>query len=235
MATTTSAYSLIPLGEASREAAGRGFGLGTEADEGRGRVYMRRDLDINSFGINAFFQASEGAVVVGEHDELGVAASHHEELYLVLSGGCTFTIGGEEVDAPQGTAVFVGDVATKRAAVATEDGTIVVAVGGRPGEVFKPGPTESMGTFFQLYRDEDYAGALAACTEALAVHPGNGLILYNIACLENLLGNGEAALEALAEALAAWPNFKRTAAADDDLASLRDDARFRQLVADGDG
>jgi len=88
-----------------------------------------------------------------------------------------------------------------------------------------------LGAFFRLYRDEDYAGALAACTDALELHPGNPLILYNVACLENLLGNGEAALAALDEALAAWPDFKQTAAEDDDLASLRDDPRFQEVVS----
>ena len=231
MTTTTSAYSLVPLGDAGRAAADRGFGLGTEADAGRGRVYLRRDADIGSFGVNAFFQAAKGGIVIGEHDELGVASSHHEELYIVVSGAATFTIAGEEVDAQQGAAISVPDVATKRGAVATEDGTLVVVVGGRPGEAFKPGPTEAMGAFFRLYRDEDYAGALAACTDALELHPGNALILYNVACLENLLGNGEAALAALDEALAAWPDFKQTAAEDDDLASLRDDPRFQEVVS----
>jgi tetratricopeptide (TPR) repeat protein len=232
MATTTSAYSLIPLGEAAHEAAERGFGLGAEADAGRGRVYVRRDADINSFGVNAFFQAAKGAVVIGEHDEVGVAASRHEELYVVVSGAATFTIDGEEVDARQGTAIFVRDVATRRGAVAAEDGTLVLVVGGSPGEVFKPGPTEAMGAFFRLYRDGDYAGALAACNEALDLHPGNGLILYNIACLESLLGNGEAGLAALEEAVGAYPSFKENAATDDDLASLRDDARFQALLRD---
>jgi hypothetical protein len=231
MATTTSAYSLIPLDEAAHGAAERGFGLGAEADAGRGRVYIRRDAGIGSFGVNAFFQASRDGIVIGEHDELGVASSHHEELYVVVSGAATFMIGDEEVEARQGTAVFVPDVATKRGAVATEDGTLVLVVGGRPGEVFKPGPTEAMGAFFQLYRGHDYAAALEACNGALGLHPGNALILYNVACLENLLGHGEAALSALAEAVNAYPGFKDNAANDDDLASLRGDPRFKELVS----
>ena len=231
MATTTSAYSLIPLDEAAQEAAGRGFGLGAEADAGRGRVYIRRDAEIGSFGVNAFFQAARGGIVIGEHDEVGVASSRHEELYVVVAGAASFKIGDDEVEARQGTAIFVPDVATRRGAVALEDGTLVLVVGGRPGEVFTPGPTEAMGDFFRLYRAEDYAGALAACNEALEVHPGNALILYNVACLESLLGNGEAALAALEGAVRAYPGFKENAAGDDDLASLRDDARFKELVA----
>ncbi len=233
MTATKTSYSVSSLEDASARAAERGFGLGDAPgpDSGRGRVYVRRDLDINSFGVNAFFQAKSGAIVVGEHDELGPGASGHEELYVVVAGGCAFTVDGEDVDAPQGTAVFVRDPAAKRSALATEDGTIVLVVGGRPGEAFKLGPGESLAGFFRLYRDEDYEGALAACREALAAHPGNALILYNIACLESRLGRADEALEPLGESLAAWPPYRELAVADEDFASLRDDARFQALIA----
>ena len=234
MATTKTPFSVISLEEAAAAAAERGFGL--EADPGpedgrRGRVYVRRDLDIGSFGVNAFYQATSGAPVVAEHDECGPGASGHEELYVVVAGSCTFTVDGEDVDAPRGTAVFVRDPASKRSARSTEDGTIVLVVGGRPGEAFRPGPGEAMGPFFRRYRDGDYEGALSACRDALDLYPGNALILYNIACLESRLGRTEEALEPLGESLAAWPEYKKLAAADDDLAALRDDARFQTLVA----
>ena len=56
-------------------------------------------------------------------------------------------------------------------------------------------------------------------------------MLYNIGCLENLLGRPDEALESLRESLAAWPNYKELATGDDDLATLRDDARFQALIA----
>ena len=234
MATTKTPFSVISLAEAAAAAAERGFGLDADPDpqDGRrGRVYVRRDLDIGSFGVNAFYQSTSGAPVIAEHDEAGPGAGGHEELYVVVEGSCTFTVDGEEVDAPRGTALFVGDPASKRSARATEDRTIVLVVGGRPGEAFRPGPAEAMGPFFRLYRDGDYQGALSACREALELYPGNALILYNIACLESLLGRTEEALEPLGESLAAWPEYKNLAADDDDLAALRGDARFRALVA----
>jgi tetratricopeptide (TPR) repeat protein len=234
VATTKTSYSVIRLEKAAQEAAERGFGLETTPDPDtgrRGRVYMRRDLDIGSFGVNAFYQGMSGAWVVGEHDELGPGASGHEELYLVVAGGCTFTVNGEEVDAPHGTVLFVRDPATKRAARATEDGTIVLAVGGCPGEAFTQGPGESLGDFYRLYREQDYEGALSVCREGLEEHPGNAMILYNIACLESLLGRPDEALDALRESLAAWPEYNGLAAGDDDLAALRDDARFQALLA----
>ncbi len=234
MATATaSSYSVLTLGEAAEAAAERGFGLGgpPNPDDGRrGRVYIRRDLDINSFGVNAFYQAQSGAFVIGEHEEVGPGASGHEELYVVVDGAATFTVDGEETDAPRGTAIFVRP-GTKRSARATEDGTIVLVVGGKPGEAWSMSPGESMGGFFGKYRDKDYEGALAILRSALEAHPGNALILYNIACMEACLGHGEAALEPLAESVAAWPRFKQQAAEDEDFAGLRDDPRFRELVA----
>jgi len=232
--TTTTPFTVISLDEAGAAAAANGFGLGGEPDPDtgrRGRVYIRRDAGIESFGVNAFYQADGGAFVIGEHDELGPAGGGHEELYVVVAGDCTFTVDGEELDAPVGTAVFVRDPATKRSARAKEDGTIVLAVGGRPGEAFKPGPIESISGFFRTYREKDYEGALGILRSGLETNPGNAFILYNVACMETLLGHGEEALETLAKALAAWPAYKELAANDEDLAPLRDDPRFQALVS----
>jgi hypothetical protein len=234
MAATKTSYSVLSLDEAASAAAQRGFGLVADPapeDGRRGNVPVRRDFDINSFGVNAFYQALTGAPVIGEHDELGPGASGHEELYVVVRGGCTFTVDGEEVAAPQGTAIFVRDPAAKRSAQTTEDDTIVLVVGGRPGEAYRPGPGEAAAGFVELYRNGDYEGALAACRNGLTAYPGNALMLYNIACLENLLGHPEEALEPLRESLAAWPEYKELAAGDDDLATLHDDARFQALIA----
>jgi hypothetical protein len=230
--TTTRTYGVLSLGEAAEEAAQQGFGLGgpPNPDDGRrGRVSIRRDLDINSFGVNAFYQAESGAKVIGEHEEAGPGASGHEELYVVVAGGATFTVDGDEVAAPHGTAVFVHP-GTKRSARADEDGTIVLVVGGKPGEAWSISPGESMMGFFRRYREQDYEGALQILRSALETHPGNALILYNIACMESRLGNADAVWEPLTESLAAWPKFKETAAKDEDLEALRDDPRFQALV-----
>src|SRR5262245_25218294 len=234
MATTQTSYSVISLAEEGPAAAERGFGLGgpPDPDSGRrGRIHLRRDLDVNSFGVNAFYQAQSGARVIGEHDELGPGASGHEELYVVVRGAARFVVDGEEVDAPSGTALFVRNTGAKRSARATEDDTTVLVIGGRPGEAFKPGPGESITEFYRLYRSEDYEGALAVLREALDEHPGNALILYNIACMESRLGRPEEAFEPLGESFDKWPAYKELAVDDDDLASIRNDERFKALVA----
>jgi tetratricopeptide (TPR) repeat protein len=220
MAATETAYRVLDL-EATALAAG---------EDDRRRVPLRRDFDIASFGVNAFYQAKAGEQVIMEHDELGPFAGGHEELYLVIKGGCTFTIDGDEVDAPAGSVVFVGDPAVKRGSVATADGTIVAAVGGKRGEAFRLSPYDAMSEFGPSYNIKDYERALAVLNDVLDEYPGNAGVTYNIACMEALLGRDDAALAHLREALAAWEPYKQLAAGDDDLASLRDNPEFQQLL-----
>ena len=88
---------------------------------------LRRTLDVEAFGINAYVAPNAGDDVVEEHTE---KTHMHEEIYLVLSGRATFTLDGETLDAPAGTAVFIRDPGVKRHARAEEPDTAVLAVGG---------------------------------------------------------------------------------------------------------
>jgi mannose-6-phosphate isomerase-like protein (cupin superfamily) len=218
MATTETTYRVLSLPREGREGDGD-------------RVFIRlgRTLDIGAFGAGAVYQAKAGEEVVGEHDELGPGADGHEELYVVLQGGATFTLDGEEIEAPQGTVVFVRPETTRKA-VATSDETIVLAVGGRRGEAYRLPPGAELHDFFEHYNAKDYEGALAACHVALEKFPGNALILYNVACMESLLGRGDEALATLRDAVEKWPRFKENAKQDDDFAPVREDPRFVELI-----
>jgi tetratricopeptide (TPR) repeat protein len=216
------------------ETSYRVLSLPQEASEGDGdRVYirLRRTLDIGAFGASAVYQAKAGEDVIDEHDELSPGADRHEELYAVVQGSATFTLDGEEIEAPHGTVVFVQPETTRKA-VATSDETIVLAVGGRRGEAFRvpPGGVLSDLGFWEHYNAKDYEGALATCHVALEKFPGNALILYNIACMQSLLGRGDEALETLGTAVEKWPRFKENSQKDDDFASLRENPRFLELV-----
>jgi hypothetical protein len=105
---------------------------------------IRHTLGIRAFGVNAWTVALAGDHVIERHDELPSAedTAGHEELYLVARGHATFRVGGEEIDAPAGTLVFVADPATVREAIAHAEDTVVVAVGAVPGEAFSPSPWE---------------------------------------------------------------------------------------------
>jgi mannose-6-phosphate isomerase-like protein (cupin superfamily) len=218
--TTETSYGVISIGEQS-----------AASDEDRVSIRLRADLDIGAFGASAVKQKKAGEPVITEHDEVGPGGDGHEELYVVMQGHATFTVDGDEIDAPQGTVVFVREPAAKRQAIATVDGTTVLAVGGRRGEPYRLGPGASLGEFFRLHGAGDYEGALAICEEALETFPGNALILYNVACLESLLGRADDALATLRTSVEAWPGYKENAREDDDFASLRDDPRFTALIA----
>jgi mannose-6-phosphate isomerase-like protein (cupin superfamily) len=219
MATTETSYGVISIGERA-----------AEGEDDRVYVRLRADLDIGAFGASALHQKKAGELVVSDHDEVGPASDGHEELYVVVQGRATFTVDGDEIDAPQGTVVFVRNPATKRKAVAETDGTVVLAVGGRRGEPYRLTPRAEAREFFPLYNAKDYDGAMAVCREALETFPGNAFILYNVACLESLQGRSEDALVTLADAVGRWPEYKNLAREDDDFASLRDDPRFAALV-----
>lgn len=221
MATTTpTAYATLSIPQTSLDEEGE-----------RQHVRLRRELDIGGFGAGAVRTPEAGAPVVPEHDTLGPGTVPHEELYVVIEGHAVFTVGGEEVDAPKGTAVFVRDPAAKRSAVSKEAGTTVLAVSGRRGEAWEATPGELMQAFWPLYQEKDYEGALASLDAVFETYPGNALALFNTACMESLLGRTDAALEHLGDALDAWPDFKEQARTDEDFAPIREDARFQKLIA----
>ena len=222
MATTETTYRVLSLPQEGRE-----------GDGDQVFIPLGRTFDIGAFGAGAIYQAKAGEKVVGEHNELGPGADKHEELYAVVQGGVTFTLDGEEIEAPQGTVVFV-QPGTTRQAVATSDETIVLAIGGRRGEAYRVPPGGVLGRldFWEHYKAQDYEAALADCHEALETFPGNALLVYNVACMQSLLGRGDEALESLRTAIAGWPKFKENAQKDDDFVSLREDSRFLELVSE---
>ena len=155
---------------------------------------IRRTLGIQAFGVNAWTAKEAGATVIQEHDE----SSGHEELYVVISGHAKFTVAGEEIDAPPGALVFVKDPTLKRAAVATEPGTTILAVGAKAGEAFHAMPWEVNADVLPLFGEGRYEEAKQLLLDALEQHVGDGGLLYNLACAEARLGETDAALEHLA-------------------------------------
>lgn len=221
MATTTpTAYATLSIPDTSLDEQGE-----------RQHIRLRRELDIGAFGISAVRTPEAEAAVVPEHDKTGYGADRHEEVYVVLSGHAVFTVEGEEIDAPQGTAVFVRDPEAKRAAVSKEAGTTVLAVGGRRGEAWRATPGELMQPFFAPYEEKDFGSALAVAESVLEAYPGNALGLFNTACMESLLGRRDDAIEHLGKALEAGPTLLEQARKDEDFEPIRDDPRFQKLIA----
>jgi mannose-6-phosphate isomerase-like protein (cupin superfamily) len=96
---------------------------------------LRGFLGVESFGVNAF-EAHEGELLVVPHDELG-EEERNEELYLVVEGRARFTCDGEVVELGPGEVLFARP-GVKREAIALRSPTMVLIVGGRPGEAYAP-------------------------------------------------------------------------------------------------
>lgn len=184
---------------------------------------LRRTLGVSAFGINAWTGAEAGAEIIPAHDE---TPSGQEELYLVLEGRATFTVGEDTFDAEAGTIVFVPDPDLVRGAVAADAGSRILSVGAKRGEAYRPRVWETNAAIFPLFDQGRFAEAKERLVAAVAEFPGEAAPLFNLACAEAQLGERDAALEHLAQAVELEPRFAGLAQDDTDLASIRDDPRF---------
>jgi uncharacterized cupin superfamily protein len=96
---------------------------------------VRHHFGISTFGVNAW-RGGAGDRVITPH-------AHEEddepELYVVIAGAATFTVAGEEVEAPAVTFVWVDDPKAERVAFATADDTVVLSIGGGArGRAYEP-------------------------------------------------------------------------------------------------
>ena len=187
---------------------------------------VRATLDVGAFGTNAYTADEPGLDVVEPHTENPVLA--HQELYFVHSGRATFTIDGEEIDAPAGTYLFVPDPASHRYAVAAEAGTTVLSFGGPP--TFEPSAWEWTFRAAALRERGDVETARRLLDEALAINPASAAVRYELACFEATEGDRAAALARLREAIERDVGVAEYAASDEDFASLRDDPEFQALL-----
>jgi len=197
-------------------------------------IPIRDHLGIAAFGVNAYRAEEAGGTVISDHVE---TLSKHEELYLVIEGHAAFTVDGDEIDAPAGTLVFVGDPTTRRSAVANEAGTTVLVVGAPAGAVFEVAPWEQSWRENQeamkLYREERYAEAGDVLRKALENHPDWAGLHYNLACFDSKAGADAATVAAsLGRAIELFPGFRDFAQDDSDFEPLRDDPAIKALVGE---
>jgi tetratricopeptide (TPR) repeat protein len=183
---------------------------------------VRRRFDIQAFGVNAYTAEETGQRVVEEHREEG----GHEELYVVIRGRATFTLEGDEHDAPAGTLVHCPP-GTLRGAVAAAPGTTVLGIGAKPGEVFQPSGWEWTFAGFSRLGEGDADAARTELEAGIAAYPDAWQGYYNFACLEARLGNVDEAVVQLERAAELDPeSVAKYAPEDDDLALLRENERF---------
>ncbi len=184
---------------------------------------VRHTLGIEAFGINAYHGENEGDLVVEEHRD------PHQELYVVVRGRARFRSEEDEFDAPVGTFVLF-EPREHRIAHAAEPGTTVVAVGAE-AKRFEPSRWEysfRAGGLSKLGRHDE---ARRAIEEGRERYPDSWELVYDLACVESLAGNADAALEHLRRAVELDTAAAGRARDDPDFDSIRDDPRFASAVA----
>jgi tetratricopeptide (TPR) repeat protein len=195
---------------------------------------VRVHFGVSSFGVNVYIAGQEGGTVISEHDEMGTRAAKHEELYFVSEGHATFTVNGDEIDAPTGTFVFVRDPAAKRKAVAKEAGTAVLAVGGAPGQAFTPSEWERQAPVLAHFARKEYDQAIEALEGLLSESPDDPTVHFNLACAYSLTGQKDKALEHLGRAIEIDGDFRDNALRDSDLDPIRDEPEFSAITGQVD-
>jgi hypothetical protein len=200
-----------------------------EIDDGRSPFRpVRQHFGIMTFGVNAMTARSEGDRLINEHKEAEPDSS--EELYVVMSGHARFELDGETHDAPAGTFVHVPP-GINRTAFAEEAGTTVLAIGGAPsGKPYDPNGWELFAPLFPLFASGDYEEGADRAQALIADDPPYGAVYYNTACFEARAGRIDAALAHLRRGVELSPRLAELARGDEDLAALRDQAEFAEIV-----
>jgi hypothetical protein len=181
-------------------------------------IPLRRRLGIRAFGTNAYRAASAGDDVIEDH----VETPGQEEMYVIVAGRARFTIGEEELEAAHGDAVFLPDATVRRSAVALEDGTIVLGVGGWPDKPYHSLPWEPIFLAADSMDRGDWAAAAEILERDSGDHREHPRIRYRLACCRAQLGELEPALAELRAALDALPDLREDAEGDELLAPLRE-------------
>jgi|1185.fasta_scaffold54031_2 quercetin dioxygenase-like cupin family protein len=195
------------------------------AREGERLLAVERVLGFSAAGINGW-RGDPGETLVPVHRE-----DSDEELYVVVRGRATFTVDEVTLDAPAGTLVHV-PAGEERTAVAEEQGTIVLAIGGTPGEAHAPSGWTDWVVADALRRDGRVEEGRQAIRQMLERHGRFWGAPYNAACYEVLAGDNGAAIEYLLEAKRMdAASVRELAAEDSDLDALRDDPRFAEVLA----
>jgi quercetin dioxygenase-like cupin family protein len=163
-------------------------------------------------GMGAFTADRAGEEVVEAHRE-SEGGMGHEEIYVVLRGRATFTLDGAELDAPAGTFVRV-EPQVHRHAVAAEDGTAVLALGGPP--TYEPSSSEWIERARPHIRS-DPARAAAIVSDLREARPGSPGLPIADALLAAGRGEEAAAREALSRV---EPRYREALRADPDLGPL---------------
>jgi quercetin dioxygenase-like cupin family protein len=179
---------------------------------------VRGALGTHIVGMGAYTAERAGQVVIGGHTESEDGLGH-EEVYVVLRGRATFTLDGQELDAPAGTFVAVIDPGVHRRAVAADPDTAILALGGPP--VFTPSDSEWIERARPHLRS-DPERAIAILEELRTARPEGPVAEVAATFLAIARRDDAGARAALARLVARRPDLLPVLADDEDLEGLLD-------------
>ena len=99
-------------------------------------------------------------------------------------------------------------------------------MGGVPGEAYAPRSWETNAELLPLFEAGEFEQVKQRIHDVLGAYDDRGGLLYNLACAEARLGERDAALDHIREAVETEPRYGEFAQTDEDLASIREDERF---------
>ena len=170
---------------------------------------LRHTLDVRGFGLNAYSAKAAGDELIEDHTEADDGS-----------------IEGEEHLVPAGSLVFLPDPTSRRAAIAAEPDSLVLAVGGQEGKAYEVSDWEDRFRGRGLWAAGRREEGIATLRQAAQDHPRDGATFYDLACMEAMTGEHEAAIEHLQHAIAIRPAVREWAQGDAELDPIRDHPGF---------
>ena len=195
-------------------------------------IPIRDQLGIGAFGVNAYRGAEAGSSVISDHTEL---MARHEELYVVVEGHATFTVDGEEVDAPPGRSSSSPIPRAAAAPSRRSRGRRCSSRGQSPARRSRSRRGRRSGRRtarrWRSTAKQRYEDAAAVLRKALDEHPDSAGIEYNLACFETMAGSDAATVaEHLGRAIELYPGFRDFARQDSDFEPVKDDPAIQALM-----
>jgi hypothetical protein len=191
---------------------------------------VRLHLGLTAFGASVWTGKSAGDLVINEHDPGDPTAD--QELFLVVRGHASFEVDGQRVEAPAGTFVTVQPGIRRRAHAGAPE-TAILLIEGTPGKGYAPRGWELWAPLAPKYAEGRYAEVADALRADVAAHPEYGMLFFNLACCESLIGQRTDALDHLRRAIELSDEFRENAKTDVDLDAIRDEPGFRDIVQAG--
>jgi hypothetical protein len=186
----------------------------------------------SAFGMQAGYSADQVQVVGRFNDYTQVSdEADRKEHVLHFCPHCGSQVFYTEPDEPDLVVVAVGAFADPSFPPPTESGydsrrhpwvTLDDTIERHAPELWDP--------VRPLYEAGNYAEAADRGRELLEAHPGNGVLVYNVACCESLAGRTADALEHLQRAIEISDQCRTLAQHDSDFDPIRDEPAFKKLV-----